>query len=247
MTLGGPQAPGAQTAGRTVAIMQPYFLPYIGYYQLIAAADLFVVYDTIKYTKSGWINRNRLLRNGEPAVFTLPLRHGADHLDICERELAPTFRADTLLNQVRGAYRRAPYYEPTVHLLEEMLRTDEVNLFGFLERSLATVCRYLGIPTETRRSSEVELETGLHAQDRVIAICRATGAAVYINPPGGVELYSAFAFAAQNIALRFLAPELAEYPQFGGPFVPRLSILDVLMFNPLATVAESVQTGYRLV
>ena len=61
-------------SGRTLGIMQPYFLPYIGYWQLLSAVDQFVVYDNIKYTKKGWINRNRFLRDGTDAVFTIPLK-----------------------------------------------------------------------------------------------------------------------------------------------------------------------------
>ena len=227
--------------------MQPYFLPYIGYYQLIAAVDLFVVYDAIKYTKRGWINRNRLLQNGEPAVFTLPLRHGSDELQIRERELATTFRAAALLNQVRGAYRRAPFFAPTYRLLEEILSTGEMNLFRFLEASVVTVCRYLGIETEIRRSSDVEEEVGLRAQDRVIGICGAVGAGRYINAIGGVELYESEAFAAHGLELRFIRPDPPAYEQFGAPFVPSLSILDVLMFNPVTAVADWVNTAYSLI
>ena len=88
--------------------MQPYFLPYIGYFQLIDAVDLFIVYDDVKYTKRGWINRNRMLVNGRDAVFSLPLKHASDALDVRDRELATDFNPEKLLKQFAGAYRRAP-------------------------------------------------------------------------------------------------------------------------------------------
>ena len=88
-----------------LAIMQPYFFPYIGYFQLIAAVDQFIVYDNIKYTKKGWINRNRMLQNGKDVMFSLPLKSDSDFLDVCERELAADFNRDKLLNQLKGAYR----------------------------------------------------------------------------------------------------------------------------------------------
>jgi hypothetical protein len=226
--------------------MQPYFLPYVGYWQLIAAVDLFVVYDTIKYTKKGWINRNRLLRNGAPAVFSLPLRGAPDGVDVRDREIAPEFRPETLLARVRGAYRRAPHFEPTVVLLERILATDERNLFGFLERSIRLTCEHLGIGTEIRRSSDVPADRDLRAQDRVLAICEAVGTGVYVNAIGGVELYAAEAFAARGMELRFLRSQPPAYEQFGAVFVPSLSILDVLMFNPLPAVNQVIRTGFDL-
>ena len=96
-----------------LAIMQPYFLPYIGYFQLIKAVDQFIVYDNIKYTKKGWFNRNRMLQNGKDVTFSLPLKRDSDSLDVCERELAADFNRDKLVNQFKGAYRYAPYFPQT--------------------------------------------------------------------------------------------------------------------------------------
>src|SRR5215471_7161964 len=114
-----------------LAIMQPYFFPYIGYFQLVSAVDLFIVYDNIKYTKKGWINRNRLLNNGQEAVFSLPLKGASDFLDVRDRELAESFEADRLLNQIGGAYGRAPYFAQTIRLVDEIVHHEERNLFGF--------------------------------------------------------------------------------------------------------------------
>ena len=88
---------------KTIAIMQPYFFPYIGYFQLIAAVDMFIVYDNIKYTKKGWINRNRLLNRGKNVIFSLPLKNDSDYLNVCQRELAADFNRDKLLHQFKGA------------------------------------------------------------------------------------------------------------------------------------------------
>jgi hypothetical protein len=243
---GHPPPATTSRGSRRTAIMQPYFLPYIGYWQLIAAVDVFVVYDTIKYTKKGWINRNRLLRNGGPATFSLPLRGAPDDLDVRNREIAPEFRPETLLAQFRGAYRRAPHLEPTVALMERILGTDERNLFLFLERSIRLTCEHLGIGTEIRRSSDIPADDALRGQERVLAMCEAVGTNVYVNAIGGVELYSAEAFAARGMELRFLRSQPPVYEQFGAAFVPSLSILDVLMFNPLPAVHQVVRTGFDL-
>lgn len=229
-----------------VAIMQPYFLPYVGYYQLIAAVDMFVIYDNIKYTKKGWINRNRMLLNGADAMFSLPLKKGSDVLDVVQRELAEDFDPDKLLNQLRGAYFRAPYFTQTFPLLERVLHYGERNLFRYIHHSIVEMCTHLRITADIRISSEVSIDHELKAQDKVLALCRAMGADTYINPIGGMELYSRGDFAVQGIELKFIKAKPFEYEQFGNEFVPWLSIVDVLMFNPLDRVKEVVRQGGEL-
>lgn len=234
--------------GRKVAIMQPYFLPYIGYFQLIASVDVFVAYDNIKYTKKGWINRNRMLQGGKDAVFSLPLRGGSDSLDIRERELAADFDRRKLLNQFRGAYGKAPHFEGTFAMLEKIVGHDDRNLFGYLRHSIATVCDHLGLATEIKASSTVGVDhRSLKGQDKVLAICEAMGAGTYVNAIGGTDLYARDAFRGRGIELKFIQPRPLEYPQFGGVFVPWLSIVDVLMFNPVEAVRGHVETRYDLV
>lgn len=230
-----------------LAIMQPYFLPYIGYFQLIAAVDQFVVYDRIKYTKKGWINRNRFLLNGTDAVFSLPLKKGSDALDVVERELAADFDRAKLLNQFAGAYRRAPHFALTFDLLERIVRHDDSNLFRFIRHSIAVLCAHLGISTRICTSSTLTFDDDLKGQAKVLAICEAAGANRYINSIGGTELYAQPDFAARGIELQFLKPRSFEYPQFSQPFVPWLSIIDVLMFNPVEAVRGYLDHHYDLV
>jgi hypothetical protein len=215
-----------------LAIMQPYFFPYIGYFQLIAAADAFVVYDNIKYTKRGWINRNRLLRNDEAVTFSIPLQKDSDFLDVRERHLAREFDRAKLLNTIRGAYECAPFFPSTMLLIQEVLEYGETNLFRFLRHSIVRTCGHLGIDTKIVTSSDVPIDHGLKGQERVIALCHAFGATTYLNPIGGSELYSERDFAQKGIELRFLMAKALEYKQFGHAFVPWLSIIDVMMFNP---------------
>lgn len=214
-----------------VAIMQPYFFPYIGYFQLIAAVDLFIVYDNIKYTKKGWINRNRILQNGKDVMVSLPLKHDSDALDVCERELAADFTGEKMLNQIREAYRRAPYFSRTFPLIEQVLRGDDRNLFGFLHHALVKTCAHLGITTRITKSSDVAIDHSLTSQDKVLALCEAVGARTYINAIGGMPLYSTETFREHGIDLKFIRSEAFHYPQFGHAFVPWLSIIDVMMFN----------------
>lgn len=221
--------------------MQPYFLPYIGYFQLIAAADVFVIYDDIKYTKKGWINRNRMLVNGKPATFTLPLKADSDFLDVRDRSLAGTFDRTRLLNQFRGAYGRAPHFQEIFPWLSGVIRHEETNLFAYIFNSIQEACSLLEIGTRLVRSSDVPLRDVHAGQDRVIATCKALGAREYLNPIGGVDLYGHEDFGAAGLELRFLRPGVQDYPQFGGAFTPALSIVDVLMFNSVAEARTQVR------
>jgi len=209
--------------------MQPYFFPYIGYFQLMAAVDMFIVYDNIKYTKKGWINRNRMLQNGKDIMFSLPLKGDSDALDIRDRELATDFNRDKLLNRFKATYRPAPYFAQTFPLVEEIVRYHDTNLFRFLHHSIVKTCEHLGITTEIRISSDFAVDHDLRSQDKVLALCQAAGGSTYINAIGGMDLYSRETFLGKGIELKFLQSKPFEYPQFGNEFVPWLSILDVMM------------------
>jgi hypothetical protein len=229
-----------------VGIMQPYFLPYIGYFQLIASVDKFVVYDNIKYTKKGWINRNRMLQNGTDKIFSIPLAKASDRLDIVERELSSDFNRQKLLSQFRGCYLKAPYFEDVWPLIESIVSFQDGNLFRYIENSIVLMCDYLDIDTEIIVSSSVEADHDLLSQDRVLSICGALNAKTYVNPRGGVELYSADEFASKDCDLKFINTNTIEYMQFGDSFVPWLSILDLLMFNSEDQIKKFVQNQYEL-
>jgi hypothetical protein len=229
-----------------LAIMQPYFFPYIGYFQLIAAADMFIVYDNIKYTKKGWINRNRMLQNGRDEMFSLPLKSDSDYLNVCERELAADFNRDKLLNQIKGAYRRAPYFARTFPLVEQIVQHEDANLFRFLHHSIVKTCEHLGIKTEIRISSGIAIDHDLKNQDKVIALCEAIGANTYVNATGGMRLYSKEMFREKCIELKFIKSKPFEYAQLGNEFVPWLSIIDVMMFNSVEATFDAVTNGFEL-
>lgn len=223
--------------GKTVAIMQPYFLPYMGYWQLINATDEFVVYDNIQYTKKGWINRNRFLQNGKDEIFSLPLKSDSDFLDVADRDLSPAFDREKLVRQLQGAYRKAPYYAENFPVIEAIIRHPENNLSAYINHSIETLCGYLGINTKITKSSEIEIDhKSLKGQDKVISICKALDAQEYINPIGGLDLYDRAEFERQGLNLTFLRSRALPYKSFDATAIPHMSILDVLMFNSLAQV-----------
>jgi hypothetical protein len=230
-----------------LAIMQPYLFPYIGYFQLMHAVDRFVVADDLTFIKQGWINRNRLLVNGSPAYFTVPLkRHPADAL-IREVEIdegSGRWRT-TMLKTIGNFYRRAPSFEAVYPIVERVIGGPFTRIADMARASLREVCGYLGVEVAIVDSSSAYGNAHLKGQDRVIDTCRAERASDYVNAIGGRALYSPDAFLAHGIRLHFIDTTPIEYPQFGGPFVPSLSVIDVLMFNT-ASGARELLTRYEL-
>jgi len=228
--------------------MQPYLFPYIGYYQLMHAVDRFVIADDVTFIKQGWINRNRLLINGSAAYFTVPLkRHSADALikdvDIDDDE-GKRWR-QTLLKTVANFYRRAPSFDAVYPVVDRVIAAPFGRIADMARASLREVNEYLGITATIVESSSAYGNAHLKGQDRVIDTCRAEKASDYVNAIGGRELYSSDTFLANGIRLHFICSEAIEYPQFKTPFVPSLSIIDLLMFTSKAEARELLKR-YRL-
>ncbi len=218
---------------KTIAIMQPYFLPYIGYWQLIQLVDAFVIYDEIQYTKKGWINRNRFLQNGKDALFSIPLKADSDHLNVVNRFLTDDFDRLKLIRKLREAYRKAPFFEKNFSFFEDIILYEETNLFRYILNSIQKIMTALEIHTPLIISSNLNL-SDFKGQEKVIEICKKTNATHYINPIGGLDLYDPRTFAEHDIELNFLRARPKPYVQFSNNFIPFLSILDVLMFNDIS-------------
>ena len=216
--------------------MQPYFLPYIGYWQLINAVDKFIIYDNIEYTKGGWFNRNRILVNGRDAYITISLKKDSDYLSVNQRLLADEFNRQKLLNQIKGSYIKSPYYKDIFPLLEDIIMCQEKNLFDFLLYSIEKIVDLLHINTKLIVSSSLNINHSLKNTNKVLEICRELGADTYYNAIGGQKLYDKMEFMEKGIDLKFIKTDTVEYKQFGSLFVPNLSIVDVLMFNSVDEV-----------
>jgi hypothetical protein len=226
-----------------IALMQPYFLPYLGYFQLIAASDCFVVYDNVQFIKNGWIERNRYLLDGEPKWFGLPLAKGSHTQMIMERHVSPHFDDAALLNKLAFAYRKAPHVERTLTWLEALLKLPARNIAEFNELALRSCCSLLKVNTPIIRASEWAPVSLARAQDRVIEVIQAVGGTSYLNPVAGGSMYDATDFQQAGYTLELLKPSLPTYRQHDKPFVPGLSILDALMFNELEVVVAWVRQG----
>ncbi|WP_323696665.1 WbqC family protein [Thiorhodovibrio litoralis] len=216
--------------------MQPYLFPYLGYFQLLHAVDTLVLYDDVTYINRGWINRNRLLVNGAPWLFTLPLANASQNVLIKNLRLADWLAAwrQKWLKTLAHAYAKATYFGETQALIEPLLHQSSPWLIDWLEDSLRTLAAALGLSAHFKRSSADPLPPATDAQARILQRCAREGAGLYINPINGRALYQATAFAEQGIALRFLRSQAPAYRQSHAPFVPHLSIVDTLMFAGLA-------------
>ena len=217
-------------------IMQPYFLPYIGYFQLINAVDKYVIYDDVNFIKGGWINRNRILLNGNAFMINVPMQGASSFKKINEINIGRN-REKALLT-IELAYRKAPYYNEVLPLITQIIQYDSDNLAFYIANSIIKISEYLKFKTEILLSSEINKNNELKAQEKVISICEILGTTEYYNAIGGIELYDKDEFASHNINLKFLKPELVSYKQFNNSFIPNLSIIDVMMFNSKEKVIE---------
>lgn len=231
-----------------LGIMQPYFFPYLAYWQLMNAVDLYIVYDDVNYIKGGWINRNSILLQGKSHPINLILQGASPNKLINEVKVdSKDVVRSKLLRTIEQAYAKAPFAADVMPLLEKVIRHEADGLAEYLLHSFKTVNKYLGIETELRLSSELEKDNSLKAHDKVIDICRRLGATEYYNAIGGVELYEPYRaqFSAVGTELKFLKMKPLEYVQFHNDFVPNLSIIDVMMFNSVDKI-KSLLNEYEL-
>ena len=216
--------------------MQPYIFPYLGYFQLMQAVDRFVLLDDVNFIKKGWINRNRILINGKPQFFNIPIRGASQNKLILELALAPDDGwKRKLLQTFRQAYSRAPYYSAVEEVVAPLIDNSIEGLDQFLYDSLAAVSAYIGINTHIVRTSRTYELANVKGQERILQICQKENADQYINPIGGRDLYDHLTFQQAGVELLFLRPRVTVYPQAKSgsdkAFIPDLSILDALMFN----------------
>lgn len=219
--------------------MQPYVFPYIGYYQLINAVDKFVIYDDVNYINKGWINRNNLLVNGKAFLFTIPLKEASQNKLINQIEVQENESwSKKFLKTIEQAYKKAPHFEKTFSLIRNIINTPVNGIHELALLSLKSIATYLDIETQIVDSSSIYQNANLKAQERILDICLKEKADHYVNPIGGIGIYSNEFFERSGIKLSFLKTFPISYPQFNNEFVPNLSIIDVLLFNSKSEVIE---------
>lgn len=225
-----------------IAIMQPYLFPYIGYFQLINCADVFVIHDNVQYIKNGWINRNKFLINNQAGRFTFPVKKASVYENINNRYFVDEMNQRVKIKFLKLSYlsyHRAPYFLECQSLLDEILSYENLNVANFVENSIRIICSYLDIDTPILIESKLELPDGFKSEDKVIQVCKSLKGDCYVNAIGGMSLYSKQHFDEKKLDLKFIkTKESLSYRQFHESFIPGLSIIDVIMFNSKAEIKK---------
>ncbi|RYD82612.1 MAG: hypothetical protein EOP53_03225 [Sphingobacteriales bacterium] len=225
-----------------VAIMQPYIFPYLGYFQLIQSANKFLLLDDVAYINKGWINRNRILVNGQDIFFVVPLEGASQNKLINALTLVPDIKWKNKLEKtIELAYKKSIGFDTFFPLFKEILYFESNQLSEYLANSIISISNFLDIKTNIVFSTSVYENAQLKGQERIIDLCIKASAETYINASGGKLLYDKQSFEDSGIQLKFLQAQLIPYKQIGTTnFFPGLSIIDVLMNNPKGTVQEKL-------
>lgn len=225
-----------------LGIMQPYFFPYTGYFDLINSVDRWIVFDNVQHIRRGWVNRNRILHPARGWQYVVaPVKQHSRATPICEIEVVGgSAWKDRVVGQLAHYKKQAPFYAETVNLVVSSLASAETRLSRLNVRILDEICLRLGIPFRYSFFSEMNIDVG-HIRsggDWALRISQALGASEYVNPPGGADLYDAAAFAAAGVRLRIKNLIDFDYECGEYTFVPHLSIIDVLMWNSPASIKD---------
>ena len=216
-----------------VAIMQPYFFPYIGYFQLINHVDTFILYDDVNFIKKGWINRNNILQKGKSELITIPLSKASQNKKINEILLHNKNQSQKMFfERIQFNYKEAPFFHKTMDIISEVFSKNHLTISELSSQSIKTTSQYLSMDTEFKLSSiEYTATKDLKKAERLIEITKLNGAVNYINPEGGKKIYDKNYFKKFGINLNFMKCSIDTYQQFNNIPVKGLSIIDVLMFN----------------
>jgi hypothetical protein len=231
-----------------IALMQPYFVPYLGYFQLMGAVDLFVLHDDVEYSKGGWINRNRILLGGEPRFLTVSLERSSDYALISDRRISESYDGKKVMRLLDAAYCKAPHWKGLRTSVLDIIHASTRSLLDFNAAGLMRVRDLLGLTTPVVLASDILPNANSSSQRKVIEVCRALGATDYVNAQGGMELYSAEEFLQSGIRLGFLRSRLSPYSQgVSHEFVPALSVLDALAWIGRDGTSRLVEADYDII
>ncbi len=241
-----------------LGIMQPYFFPYIGYFQLIKAVDTFILYDQVQYIKKGWINRNRIIEvNRADRIISVPVKHIAVTQLIAETEIDNCVKwQHQMIKIIEFNYKRSPFFDEIFTFIKSILSIPYQKISQLNSYSIQAIASFLDIKTkiitEDDRLNSVEIDlSGIESDEnrktrRVLSICERFDAQAYINPIGGVELYDKTNFKVGGIDLLFVKTKEYHYQQFSEAFIPHLSIIDVLFCCGLEKTKELLN-NYELI
>ncbi|MDT0675961.1 WbqC family protein [Autumnicola musiva] len=224
-----------------VAIMQPYFFPYIGYFQLIAATDVFVFYDDVNFIKKGWIHRNNFLFNQSRSLVSIPLKKPSQNKKIDEilihQENFEIWKKK-FLKSIFQNYKCSPHFEEIWELINSFFSKNFTSISELSMESVKAVCSYLNIKRMFLTSSTLDYNRNQNAEEKILEINHLLKSSEYYNLSGGKHLYEGKNFKKKNISLKFMKDKGSKYPQQRKGFEANLSIIDVLMFNDIPAITN---------
>lgn len=231
------------------AIMQPYLLPYLGYYQLVNAVDVFVFYDDVQFITKGYINRNAILAHGNALTFTVPLSKASQNMlikDVAVHHIEYAKWWAKFKKTLIQCYTSAPCFDDAMYLMEKIFQDPSDSIAELAEKSIRTISDYLDFSTVFKKSSELSYDRNSTGEKKIMELCAIFDADTYINPIGGKELYMSASFTEKDMDLLFLKTKDISYPQKSEKFIPSLSIIDVLMHNEKTEVLKFME-AYDLI
>ena len=234
-----------------LAIMQPYFLPYLGYFSLIKHTDEFILLDTVQFIRHGWIERNRILKPSDGWQYIMvPLKKYSRETIIKDIEINNDQQwKEKILAQLQHYKKQAPYFSNVIDILNEIFSKEYATIVDLNLASLKTVCNYLGINTPIQVFSlmNIDIEPANAPDEWALNICKALGNVdEYWNPPGGQSFFDRKKYENAGINLKFHSAILTDYDQKRNVFEPGLSILDVMMFNSIEEINKMLD-NYELI
>ncbi len=224
-----------------LGIMQPYFFPYTQQFRHIGQCDLWIVFDTPKFSRKSWVNRNRILNpDSEWSYISAPVEKGASNGPICDAALAGGDWRETILNKLKVYERGAPFYRETLDLVHSCLDDAGSTIAALNTRILGQVCSALSITTPIKRISDLSLNLPSKAApgEWALLISKELGADIYSNAPGGRDLFDPELYSANGVTLEFYEPKTLVYETPGFEFTPDLSVIDALMWMGADALAD---------
>ena len=233
MTIADSAAPppggGEPPRPRTVVVLQPSYLPWLGYFDQMARADDFVYYDDVQFDKHGWRNRNQIKGQAGAQWLTVPVltkdRFGQSIAEIRINNDSPWGRKHVAA--LRQNYARAPFFKEVFPPIEEVLSRRWEALVDLVLASNEVLRRLLGLSTPLHRSSTLGIGGG--QTDRLVSLCRRFGATRYVSGSSARDYLDEAQFRAAGIRLEYQDYRHPTYPQLHGEFVGHLSVVDLLM------------------
>ncbi len=226
-----------------IGIMQPYFFPYLGYYQLASHVDQFVFLDDVQMIRRGYIQRNYISLHGTPHRFNLPIKQCSQNKLINQHTFLENH--EDFLRLLHNAYHQAPYFNIVHSLIKKILR-EHSNVAECCAASIYSVFSYLEIPLSYAFSSSHPSQ--MKSQDRILELCNIFNADTYFNPIGGKELYDTDEFRQKSVQLFFFEGSFPLYKQNSAKssteFIPKLSMIDILMHASKEEVKQMLCMGH---